>query len=334
MRKAWVVGAAVVTLVLAAGGTATGAPQPLPGKVSACSTDPEGLSKLESFQDSLRKFHADLFDADFIASNDVQWHLGQALMWAKPNTPRMLQEAGEALASLPSYRAKLDAVGLDLDAMQRRSRFTDRRGVLSLIDSALAQIDAGIAKHYQAGDHWEAAANAFLALSYDAADASMEAGALTFLDGARATQAGELQISAAIATLAELSSCEDVSAVTSPLSATQVNRRAGGGGTQRRGGDDLSLVAPKRLKLHKRGSTRLPITLKVSKPGVIEVWLGRGKKLILNIQVGALRKGEFSLLLNVPHTTSKRDLKLKLAFFSGGVAPIETINVTTRVSHS
>lgn len=329
MRKAWMVGAAVVTLLLAAPG-AHAAPA---GHVNACSTDPGGLSKLDSFLDAFRKFHVDLYDADFIAGNDVQWHLGQALMWAKPNAARMIQEANDALASLPPYRAKLDAVGFDLDAMQRRSGFTDRRGVVSIIQPALAQIDAGIAKHYQAGNHWEAAANAFLAFSYEAAEASMEAGALTFLDGGRGAQAGEQRISAAIASLGESSSCDDVTDVTSSLSASQVSRRAGGGGTQRRG-DDLSIIAPKRLKLHKRGTTTLPMTLKVSKPGLIEVWLNRGTKLIVNVHVGALRKGEFGLLLDVPHTTSTRSLKLKLAFFSGGVDPIETISLTTRVSHS
>ena len=67
---------------------------------------------------------------------------------------------------------------------------------------------------------------------------------------------------------------------------------------------------------------------------MIEVWLNRGKKLLVDIHVGAIRKGEFGLLLNVPHTTSKRDLALKLNFFSGGVAPIATISLTTKVSRS
>ncbi len=291
MRQVLPVGAAVVTLVLAAGGAATGAPPALPGQVNACSTDPGGLSKLDSFQGALRKLHVDLYDADFAAENDVQGHLGLADEYAKPNTARMIQEANEALGSLPGYRSKLDAVALDFDAMRRSSDFTDRRGVVSLIEPAMAQINAGISKHHQAGDHWEAAANAFLAYSYGAAEASMEAGALTFADGVMSIQAGEARISSAIATFGELSSCDDVSDVTAALSANQVSRRAGGGGTQRRGGDDLSIVAPKRLKLKKRGTTKLPMTLKVSKPGMIEVWLNRGTQLLVNIHVGVLREG-------------------------------------------
>jgi hypothetical protein len=302
-------------------------------QVTACSTDPGEAAKYDSFLRGFRKFEADLRD-NLLVADEVQSLLGEAYMWSNKNTARMIESANEALASLSNYRANLDQLALDLDAMKRSADLTDNRGVASLIESALAQMDGGVSSLYQSADQWGAAANAFLAYNYDGATSYMEGGATLHYTGILAIQAGDGLVTSALTALYESSACEKATDVVSPMSATQVSRSAGGGGTQRGGKGDLSVVAPKRLKLKKRGATKLPMTLKASRPGLIEIWLKRGQKLTLNTHGTAFKEGKTGLRLDVPHAaakTAKRKLQLKITFTpSGAVDATQTINLTIR----
>ncbi|HUO74169.1 MAG TPA: hypothetical protein VMU39_25575 [Solirubrobacteraceae bacterium] len=304
--------------------------------LAQCSTDPEGLAQAAKFQVKLAKFHDDMYGIPngvmFVAENDVQGHLAEAAQFQKSNTSRMLQEATEALASLKDYRARLDKLALDLDALKRGVPITSSPTFGRLVKAALADIDGGVAKLWQAGTSWESAANAFLALDYNTADSGMESGALSYGDAAMAISAGEKTINAALEQLQQDVSCKDDASAVAPMSATQVSTMAGGGGTQHGGGKALWILAPKRLKLHKHGPTMLPMTLTASKAGIIELWLHRGSKLILNMHAIVLRSGRYGLRLVVPKSSAQTALRLKVNFIAGTRRVSQSITLVIRTA--
>ena len=310
---------------------------PLPAiSLAQCSTDPNGLAQVGKFQVKLATFHDDMYAIPdgvmFVAENDVQGHLAEAAQFQKSNTSRMLQEATEALASLKDYRAKLDKLAVDLDAVKRGVPITSSPAFGRFVKAALAQIDGGVAQLWQAANSWESAANAFLAYDYNAADSGMESGALTYGDAVHAIFAGEHEINAALQQLQQDISCQNEAGVVAPMSAAQLSTAAGGGSTQLGGRSALSIRAPKRLKLHKHASTMLPMTLNASKVGIIELWLTRGSKLILNMHAIVLRPGHYGLRLVVPHSSTKTALRLKVNFIAGTTQMSHTITLVIRTA--
>ena len=293
-----------------------------------CSSDPGGFAKLDSFQHSFREVQLDLLPQVETAMYKVLDDVNAAYDESKQNTARMIEDATAALADVSVYRSKLDALGLGFDAMQRASHVTAKRGVASLIESGLGQIDAGISKLYQAGDVWEAAGKAILAYQYDEALNQLESAANAYNDAHTAIYAGFSLIVSAIAAVEAAFPCTDADAA-APMSATQINRATGGTGTQHGGGGEFSIVAPKRLKLRRHGPTTLPMTLQASTHGQIELWLSRGNKSIIEIQAWAFRPCKFGLKIDVPHGAAHGNLKLRLAFISGDAFnPTTTINLS------
>jgi len=312
-------------------------PKSLPAiSLAQCSTDPEGLAQIGTFQVKLATFHTDMHAIPdgvmFVAENDVQGHLAEAAQFQKSNTARMLLEATEALASLKDYRAKLDKLALDLDAVKRGVPITSSPAFGRLVKAALAQIDGGVAQLRQAATSWEAAANAFLAYDYNTADSSMESGALTYGDAVQAISAGEHTINAALQQLQHDVSCQNKARVVAPMSAAQLSTAAGGGGTQLGGGSAFSIRAPKRLKLHKHASTMLPMTLTASKAGIIELRLARGSKLILNMHAVVLRSGRYGLRLTVTQSSTNTALRLKVKFIADTTQVSRSITLVIRTA--
>jgi len=98
------------------------------------------------------------------------------------------------------------------------------------------------------------------------------------------------------------------------------------------------------LKLKKHRPTLLPMTLQASErgsslcaPGIspgcarLEIWLTRGKKLILNIHGTVFKERKFGLQLAVARAARKGDLHLKVTFIPpGGINPTEIVNLTIR----
>jgi hypothetical protein len=269
-----------------------------PFALYGCSTDPGGFAKLDRFQHNFRKVQLDLLPQAETAMEELLGDLNAAYDESKQNTARMIEDAHAALADVAVYRSKLDALGLGFDAMQRASHVAAKRGIQSLIASGLGQIDAGIAKLYQAGNHWEAAAKALLAYHYDEALNQLESAAYAYNDAHTAIYAGFSLTSSAIAAVEEASPCTDADAA-APMSATQISRATGGTGTQHGSRGEFSIIAPNRLKLRKHGPTTLPLTLQTSTHGQIELWLSRGNKSVIEIQAWAFRRCKFGLRIDV-----------------------------------
>jgi hypothetical protein len=356
MRSSRHIGAVVVSIaaVLFSFAPVASAQGALPVfEVTACATDPADAAKLDQFERAFYSLTAYLGwparmgEADVpLAAVTVEDDLGEAFGYSKSSTARMIEAATRALASLATYRSKLDRVGHLFDAMQRNARFTSRRGVMSLINAGLSRIDAGISELYHAGNEWEASARAFLAYSYDSALAHLSTGALTYGQGlGHDVEGGAGTISSALNALDESASCHGASDTVASMSPRQIDRAAGGGGTQRNRQADLTLLAPKRLRLAKRGATTLPLTVTIAGPRPsmctratsagctrLELWLTRGKKLVLNLHGTVFKPGAFGLKLRVPRSVGRSTLTLRLAVVPPeGVSPTRQLSVTVRM---
>ena len=303
-----------------------------PFKVVSCSTDTIDAAKYDKFIHFWVKFsvdHSGLIGGYYImeSNNGSGWS-------ACESTPSKGVPYGQAaLAGAPIMRDALKAELADIEEMKAVADFPHRRKDRLAIDAALVQLEGATKQFSGVVDLQEAAANALIASNcelsgtqHESAQQLEEALDAPWLAGANG-------ITKALNDLYESSPCKDDVDSSPPMSDGQIDRAAGGGGVQHGGGtQDLSVVAPKRLKVSKHGPVVLPLTLKPATHGAIEIWFTQGKRLILNAHVTSYRRAAFGLRLTLSSAAATSSLQLKIVFSTGATAvkPTRTIKLTIR----
>ena len=295
--------------------------------VDGCTSDGADALKYLTFIQSLNALEPDFADLGAV-EEDMVIDLAEAYTKSKTSPADMITLARTALAAVPKYQALLDALAMDFDAMQRSVRFTANPGDVAALVSALSSIDRAIADLHQVGEHLQASAQAFLQYSYDSALDDLDEANTIYPQAWLAIHLAIAQLRAALTSLYNSAACKNGSAIGAALSGAQINRAAGGGGTQTHKLRGLSVMAPKHLKLQRRGTTKLKLTLTLPRPGSLELSLTRGKRLIITVHCTSTGHGRVGLSLNVPRTAAKSRLRLTVSFVPyRQVKPAATISL-------
>jgi len=246
------------------------------------------------------------------------------------NVPAMIAEAKPALGYIADASKALDQLGLDYDRMKRVNHFANAH-VTTLLDVALSGMNGDLKNMFVALSTLKGAANAYIAGNRNTGFNLYQevVGQLTDVqNGLFARVIGE--INQALADLA--AGCKTATESLAPLSASEIDRDSGGGGSQRASSDGFTVLAPKRLKLNHIGRTTLPLTLTTPTTGDVQVSLTHGKTLIiyLDISQGAAH-GAGGLLVNLPAKTVAGSDQLTLTFTRGSSPTEVTVKLTMRL---
>ena len=291
--------------------------------------DSKQALRYREFLRNLRRYHTDLLE-EAVKASTAGAPLAPADSACKQgNKPGAATAAKQSLAMLPAASSLLDKVAKDHAGMKRNQAFTTNSHVKITIDVALTSIDKRLSQEFRALDALKASAVAYAAGSCAAGSQQLDAWASLHADAFAGLSKGEQEITQALAALTD---CKDTVLVVTPMSPTQIDRAAGGGGTQLRSTHGLSVLAPKRLKLNRHGRTALPLTLTAPTFGTLEIWLARGNTVIIDIH-GSMGRGATGLRVNLPRNTSAGNRQLTVTFTpAGAVDPTAKSQLTVRLT--
>ncbi|HUO72933.1 MAG TPA: hypothetical protein VMU39_19355 [Solirubrobacteraceae bacterium] len=283
--------------------------------INYCTNSSVNVGRWIEFGLSLKKYSTTDLDALSTAVAGATIALSQADADAN-NVPAMIATAKPALGYIATASKALDRLGLDYDAMKRAHPFGDNKNTETSIGAALAELNARLKDTFTALATLKSAASAYVA-------GDRNTGFILF-------QHAQQQLTQALQGLAKLSvtinqaltqlrtECPSAAAPVPAMSAGQISAESGGGGSQRKSTQGFSALAPKRMKLNHRGTSRLPLTMTIPTTGSVEIALSRGKTLIvaLDVSLGA-RHGTAGLLVSLPRNTASGNAQLTVTFTPG-----------------
>jgi hypothetical protein len=298
--------------------------------VNQCTGSRVNLKRWLAFNASFTKYEITHMFALVSATAMADGALAEAELDAD-NVPAMMAHGKLALADIELARKALDQLGLDHAAMNRNHPFGDNKHTETLIDVALYAMNKRIKDTFTALDTLNAAAEAYAAgdrdggmnLTHEGVSQTDEA------EGGLANVAAEIR-----AALIELrTECPNAAQSVAPMSASQIDRDSGGGGSQRASAQRFTVLAPKRMRLNHNGRTLLPLTLTIpTNSGDVQVTVARGNTLITSVDVSmGARHGAGGLLLKLPAKTSPGSVQLTAVFTPGASASSVTIKLPIRL---
>ena len=228
---------------------------------------------------------------------------------------------------VPTAREFLDKARDDLQDMSEAAAFAaSNHQVLSSLADEWVALHREVDSLYTANNRIETGAKQLDALNCEDALTSAEVAQQTKDTATRLGEKARRAIDKLLSGF-DHEPCKDFSSESSPMSAGQISRAAGGGGTQTGRAGRLDILAPRRIS-GQRG-TRLPLTLKARAPGAFRIDLTRGKTEATGVN-GLIRRGAASLRIVLPHAAARGPAKLRIVFSSSHRA-VATKTITIRI---
>lgn len=118
--------------------------------------------------------------------------------------------------------------------------------------------------------------------------------------------------------------CKDFAPQGAPMSPGQISGAAGGGGTQRGSAGQLSLVAPRRLRV--TDGSKLPLTLTAHAKGFVRIELARDRTVVTGISA-LVNRGSGSVSIEIPNGASHGVAKLSVVFVRSHHVATTTLSI-------